>query len=425
MAQNVTIDTSAYADGAILTEAKLDTTFAAVETVIEGILNGGQAFDSVLLNATAEAVTISGGVVTVTRAYAELNAQTGSSDDLDTITITDGKFAFLRAATGDTITLKHGTGNISCIGNADIAISGNDTVLIFSDGSQVGVIGDAGSGGAGITGSTGATDNRLIRADGTGGSTVQSSGITVDDSANMSGVNTLGLVDATELTISSGAVTRTATYHRIDTQADAATDDLDTISGGTAGQKLILRAENTARTVVIRHNGGGTGNIRTFSGNSITLDETYKSVELIYDGTNWLVLGMSTSSGATVVTANKVYKSGSLYTSTSGTMTDVDATNAAITITATGSGKALVIFSFIANKATAGSGYYRITDGTNHSDEVQNEFATITGNGITLMWEFTTSAGSTTYKLQYRTSDANAVQVRNERAISMVVQEIA
>lgn len=44
---------------------------------------------------------------------------------------------------------------------------------------------------AGIGGSVGSTDNRLVRSEGTGGSTVQSTGITVDDSNNVSGVNTL------------------------------------------------------------------------------------------------------------------------------------------------------------------------------------------------------------------------------------------
>lgn len=46
---------------------------------------------------------------------------------------------------------------------------------------------------AGIGGSTGSTDNRLLRADGTGGSTLQDSAVTVDDSGNMSGVAGLGV----------------------------------------------------------------------------------------------------------------------------------------------------------------------------------------------------------------------------------------
>lgn len=40
-------------------------------------------------------------------------------------------------------------------------------------------------GGGGIGGSTGATDNALLRADGTGGSTLQNSGIIIDDSGNV------------------------------------------------------------------------------------------------------------------------------------------------------------------------------------------------------------------------------------------------
>ena len=43
-----------------------------------------------------------------------------------------------------------------------------------------------------IIGSTGGTDNRVLRADGTGGTTVQSSAVSIDDSGNVSGVGTLG-----------------------------------------------------------------------------------------------------------------------------------------------------------------------------------------------------------------------------------------
>ena len=54
-----------------------------------------------------------------------------------------------------------------------------------------GTLSAASGGGGTIGGSTGATDNRLIRADGTGGSTVQSSGITIDDSDNVTGAATM------------------------------------------------------------------------------------------------------------------------------------------------------------------------------------------------------------------------------------------
>lgn len=44
----------------------------------------------------------------------------------------------------------------------------------------------------GITGSVGSTTNRLVKSSGTGGSTVQSTGITVDASNNVSGVGSVG-----------------------------------------------------------------------------------------------------------------------------------------------------------------------------------------------------------------------------------------
>jgi hypothetical protein len=47
--------------------------------------------------------------------------------------------------------------------------------------------GDKGADGA-IAGSTGATDNAILRADGTGGATLQNSAVTIDDSGNVAGV---------------------------------------------------------------------------------------------------------------------------------------------------------------------------------------------------------------------------------------------
>lgn len=82
----------------------------------------------------------------------------------------------------------------------------------------------------------------------------------------------------TELTIAAGVITVTQTYHTVDTQADAATDDLDTIAGVSEGMVVILCAEHTDRTVVLKH---GTGNL--ILGNDISLDDTNKHVALICD----------------------------------------------------------------------------------------------------------------------------------------------
>jgi hypothetical protein len=62
------------------------------------------------------------------------------------------------------------------------------------------------------------------------------------------------LKTSTELTIAAGSVTRTQTFHTIDTQNDDAADDLDTIAGGTSGDLLIIRAAHADRTVTLKHN---------------------------------------------------------------------------------------------------------------------------------------------------------------------------
>lgn len=90
---------------------------------------------------------------------------------------------------------------------------------------------------------------------------------------------------ATELTISSGAVTKTQSYHKIDTEGDAASDDLDTINGGSEGEVQVIRSVSSARVVRVRT---GMGNIEMTA--DVILDEVGKMLTLIHDGTNWQAL---------------------------------------------------------------------------------------------------------------------------------------
>lgn len=90
---------------------------------------------------------------------------------------------------------------------------------------------------------------------------------------------------ATTRTISTGEITVFATYHRIDTEAAAATDDLVTINGDVSGQWLILRPVSGTRDVVLRH---GAGNINC-QGADITLGNVNDTVTLLYDGSTWHV----------------------------------------------------------------------------------------------------------------------------------------
>lgn len=92
----------------------------------------------------------------------------------------------------------------------------------------------------------------------------------------------------TAITIATGVVTVTTSFHAIDTEAAAATDDLDTINGGQTGQVLYIHAANSARDVVAKD---GTGNLKLAG--DFTMNNTEDTLTLIFDGTNWLEISRS------------------------------------------------------------------------------------------------------------------------------------
>jgi len=95
----------------------------------------------------------------------------------------------------------------------------------------------------------------------------------------------INLGDSPEVTIASDAITKTKGNLLVDTESDASTDDLSTINGGKPGDRLILRAVNGARSVVIKDS---VGNIETVG--DFVLDNTQDTFELLYDGTSWVEL---------------------------------------------------------------------------------------------------------------------------------------
>jgi len=103
----------------------------------------------------------------------------------------------------------------------------------------------------------------------------------------------LEFAPAAELTISSGVIVITQNYHRVDTEGNAASDDLDTINGGTEGFLLVLRAEDAARTIVVKD---GTGNI-LLPGGDYHLNDGERIIALIFDGSNWRSLAAPPASG--------------------------------------------------------------------------------------------------------------------------------
>jgi hypothetical protein len=134
--------------------------------------------------------------------------------------------------------------------------------------------------------------------------------------------------DDGELTISSGAVTVTGVFHTLDTESNAASDDLDTINGGSDGQLLIIRTEDSTRDVVLTQS----GNIVLPFGVSVTLGTTSQSAALIYDGalSKWIVIAVSSgyataAQGAladTAIQPSTKLTLGTMQASTSGTSID-------------------------------------------------------------------------------------------------------
>lgn len=100
----------------------------------------------------------------------------------------------------------------------------------------------------------------------------------------------LAMEAATEKTIAAGAITATQSYHKIDTEADGASDDLDTINGLADGQMAIFRLENAGRNVVFKH---GAGNIVCPFGEDVTLDAADDLVVAFRNGSKAMIFGMT------------------------------------------------------------------------------------------------------------------------------------
>ena len=112
--------------------------------------------------------------------------------------------------------------------------------------------------------------------------------IMVTPSAILRGNITLS--PGTELTISSGSITPTGTYHRVDTEADAASDDLTTIvtTNIADGGLLLIQPENDARTVVVKNTASpAAGQWSTADGQDYALENIEDFILFKRRGTIW------------------------------------------------------------------------------------------------------------------------------------------
>lgn len=197
-----------------------------------------------------------------------------------------------------------GMSSVNFNADGDLSIVGNLVDIAPSADEDTGVKGRNTLGGFFVYVQNG-TGNLIIRqtdADGVAEDTwitlTRNGGVTFNyDNAQKlavtsTGITVSGLVDiggGTELTIASGAVVVTTGYHLIDTESDAASDDLDTITfSGPSGSILVIRPVNAARTVVAKD---GTGNL-SLSGD-FTMDNVTDTLTLIWSGSVWIELSRS------------------------------------------------------------------------------------------------------------------------------------
>ena len=118
----------------------------------------------------------------------------------------------------------------------------------------------------------------------------------IDDNCNINGTLAVNgkttvtggpfcLGDGSEKTISSGSITVTTSYHTVDTESDAGSDNLDKIecAAYTTGQILILRSVHDDRDVVVRHNQHPGEDYNIACGSNRTLSHNEDVITLMWD----------------------------------------------------------------------------------------------------------------------------------------------
>jgi len=95
-----------------------------------------------------------------------------------------------------------------------------------------------------------------------------------------------------ELTIAAGTVTPTGATHLVDTEADAATDDLThlQVTNLPEGSIVQLRAVDAARVPTLKHGAGGSGQMLLDGDADLVLSATNRRVWLQRIGTDWVEL---------------------------------------------------------------------------------------------------------------------------------------
>ncbi len=116
------------------------------------------------------------------------------------------------------------------------------------------------------------------------------------DFGNDSGIRnlfTLGFTASSEKTIASGSITATSIMHSVDTESDAAEDYLTTIIPASNSSFIVLKQEDSSRTVIAQH---ATGSNKIVLPNSKDLVFKPNALYMFFhDGTSWNLVFSSAS----------------------------------------------------------------------------------------------------------------------------------
>lgn len=197
-----------------------------------------------------------------------------------------------------------------------------------------------------IGGSVGANDNRLVRSDGVGGLTVQTTGITVDDGNNVSGVGTLGcgVITSTGATFNGYVgigVAPTAYVHiegnqtvarvlKIKGTVDSTSPTVEVLSHTNAPIFTLTQHPSTAASGILSNvsqingldtialNSGGTGSASAISINSsnarLGYDNSGSKAFFHSVGSTSLVLGTNSTDRLTIGSTGNITTTGCIST---------------------------------------------------------------------------------------------------------------
>lgn len=226
----------------------------------------------------------------------QLELQTANSSPLDHINITNVSANYtvnmaLQIEQGD------GTGTISDVIITNMQSDNCYALGVFGDfrfeyGSSIQLIGCRSTNrGAGYGfNNVSASDVSLVACQGDGSGSGDTSGtftrLEMNTNVTLTGTMTpqyLTLTHGGIITIAGGVITPTASFHYVDTEGAAATDDLDTINGWALGKIMVIQAASSSRAVVVKN---GTGNIDCKA--DITLNKNRDAIMFIGgNGNRW------------------------------------------------------------------------------------------------------------------------------------------